>query len=70
MTSRWYRPGTWTPHCTLGIGIRDVGAAIEEARAAIEGEIEGLAVSIRLMDFPAGRIVCECPLQSVPHNER
>lgn len=60
-----YRPGAWTPHCTLGTGIADErrGDAIAFARA-FDRSIEVLFDVVDCVTFPPVRIVAERRLPS------
>lgn len=44
-----YRPGTWVPHCTVGVHLAEMAPAVAAARAALP--IRGWFESIALIEF-------------------
>jgi 2'-5' RNA ligase len=62
-----YRPGAWTPHCTLGTRISD--AKRDDAMAfarSFDGNITVLFDVVDCVAFPPVRVISELRLPSVP----
>ena len=50
-----YRPGSWVPHCTLAMHVRELDVALRAVRDA-PLPIEATAVALRVVEVPTGKV--------------
>lgn len=50
-----YRPGSYVPHCTLAMHVRDLDVAIRAVRDA-SLPIEATAIAMRVVEVPTGKV--------------
>jgi 2'-5' RNA ligase len=64
---RWYAPGGWFPHCSLGVNLAELAAGLSIVRGAMGDEYSGVANRLVLANTPDPTPIFEFELSGGSH---